>query len=398
MTRTKIRTRALAAPLFALVLLVTGCTKGGPKGGGGFSMPPMPAETSVVTRERVFDRFEAVGSIEAGEQITVVSEIDAVVVSLPFHEGQPVAKGTLLARLDDAQLKAEVDRAAATRDQAKSTYDRVKEVVEQKAGSAQDLDDAAAALKVAEANLALARTRLSKTHIVAPFSGVVGSKRVSPGAYLRVGTAITDLAQIAELKVTFSAPERYLATLKRGSEVTVSTTAFPNVLLTGRIDVVDPVLDPGTRSAQVIARVRNPRGEFRPGMSANVSAVLSERMNALTVPNEAVFAEGNQTLVYVVGADSTVARTPVTLGTRLADVVEVVNGLEPGQRIVVAGHQKLFDKARVIPVESQGGGGAAGGPGGAPGGAPATAAPAKPEPAPKAEASGKPAASGTARK
>ncbi|HET9939979.1 MAG TPA: efflux RND transporter periplasmic adaptor subunit, partial [Candidatus Eisenbacteria bacterium] len=317
---------------------------------------------------------------------------------LPFHEGQPVAKGTVLARLDDSQLKAEVDRAAATRDQAKSSYDRVKEVVEQKAGSAQDMDDAAAALKVADANLALARTRLSKTRIVAPFSGVVGSKKVSPGAYLRVGTEITDLAQLAELKVIFSAPERYLATLKRGSEVTVSTPAFPNTVLSGRIDVVNPVLDPGTRSAQVIARVRNPRGEFRPGMSANVSAVLSERMNALTIPNEAVFAEGNQTYVYVVGPDSTVARTAVQLGTRLSDVVEVVSGLETGARIVVAGHQKLFDKARVIPIDSHADQSAAGGstaPGGAAG---AAAAPAKPESGPKGDASSKPAASGTTRK
>ena len=395
MTRTMLETRALAAPALVLILLVAGCTKGGPKG-GGFSMPPMPAETSVVSRERVFDRFEAVGGVEAGEAITVVSEIDAAVTSLPFREGQPVGRGTLLARLDDAQLKAEVDRAEATRDQTKSTYDRVKEVVEQKAGSAQDLDDAAAALKVAEANLALARTRLSKTRIVAPFSGVVGSKRVSPGAYLRAGTPITDLAQIAELKVIFSAPERYLSKLQRGSEVTVTTPAFPNTELVGRIDVVDPVLDPGTRSAQVIARVHNPGGKFRPGMSANVSAVLSERMNALTIPNEAVFAEGNQTYVYVVGSDSTVARTAVQLGTRLSDVVEVVQGLEPGMRIVRAGHQKLFDKAHVIPVDSHAdaaGGAAAGG--GAAGGAPgAAAAPAKPDP--KSDAAGKPAASGKA--
>jgi len=85
-------------------------------------MPPMPAETSVVSRERVFDRFEAVGSVEAGEAITVVSEIDAAVMSLPFREGQPVAKGTVLARLDDSQLKAEVDRAGATRDQATCLY------------------------------------------------------------------------------------------------------------------------------------------------------------------------------------------------------------------------------------------------------------------------------------
>ena len=332
-------------------------------------MPPMPVETSVATQERVFDRFDAVGSVEAADAITVVSEIDAAVVSLPFLEGQPVARGTLLAQLDDAQLKAEVDRTSALRDQAQVTYDRVKTVVEQKAGSAQDLDDAAAALKVAEANLALAQARLAKSRIVAPFDGLVGSKRVSPGAYLRAGSQITELTRISELKITFSAPERYLAKIRPGANVTVTTTAYPGYTLQGKIDVVDPALDPATRSAQVIARVRNPGGKFRPGMSANVSAVLSERMNALTIPNEAVFAEGNQTFVYVVGPDSTVSRTAVSLGTRLSDVVEVVKGLEPGARVVRAGHQKLFEKAKVIPSESGGGAGSGTGAAAAAGGA-----------------------------
>lgn len=375
--------RSLALAVAFLALAALGCAKGGPGGGGFGGMPPMPAETAVVAKESVVDRFDAIGTIEASDAITVVSEIDAVVEALPFREGQPIAKGGLIARLDDSQLRAEVDRTSAVRDQAKATFERVKEVVSQGAGSAQDLDDAAAALKVAEANLALSRTRLSKTRITAPFPGLVGSRRVSPGAYLRAGTPITDLAQVGTLKVTFSVPERYLGKLRRGSAVTVSTTAFPGYALTGKIDVIDPVLDQATRSAQVIARVTNPGNRFRPGMSANVSAVLSERMNALTIPSEAVFAEGTQMFVYVVGPDSSVARTPVKLGTRLADVVEVVEGLKEGDRIVRAGHQKLFDKAKVIPVDSRAAQG--GGPGGAPGGGGPgpgqQAGAAKPEPA-----------------
>ena len=375
--------RRLALGAALVTLAVLGCAKGGPGGGGfGGGMPPMPAETAVVGKESVVDRFEAIGTIAAFDQITVVSEIDAAVVSLPFREGQPIAKGGVIARLDDDLLRAEVDRTSAVRDQAKATYERVKEVVGQGAGAAQDLDDAAAGLKVAEANLAFARTRLSKTRVVAPFSGLVGSRQVSPGAYLRAGTAITQLAQVGTLKVMFSVPERYLGKLQRGSGVSVSTTAFPGYALTGKIDVIDPVLDEATRSAQVIARVPNPGNRFRPGMSANVSAVLSERMNALTIPSEAVFAEGTQTFVYVVAPDSSVARTAVKLGTRLADVVEVTEGLKEGDRIVRAGHQKLFDKAKVIPIDSR----AAAQAGGAAGAAPA--APGAPEAGKPAEGSG----------
>ncbi len=340
-----------------LVPLLAGCGHGG---AGGFTPPPMPVETASVVQERVADRFEGVGTVEASEAITAVSEIDGVVVSLPFQEGSSVGKGALIARLDDTQLRAEVDRTEALRDQSRSTYNRVKAVVDQHAGAPQDLDDAAAALKVAEANLALARARLSKTRITAPFSGVLGARRVSPGAFIRSGQPITDLARLNELRINFSAPERYLSQLHRGAEVTVSTTAYPGYELKGKIGVVDPVLDPATRSARIVARLRNPGGKFRPGMSANVSALLGQRANALTIPSEAVFAEGDQSYVYVVKADSTVTRSALTLGTRLPDAVEVVKGLEPGMRVVRAGHQKLFEGAKVVPITSRPAGGAGG--------------------------------------
>lgn len=346
------RTRAAARALvsFLAVTLAAGGCKGGAV--GGFSMPPMPVETAVVAPRNVADRFEAVGSIEAGEAITVVSEIDATVESLPFREGQPIEQGALIAQLDDETASAELKRAEALCDQSQVTFDRVKSLFDQKAAAPQDLDDAEAARKVAEADVQLARERLRKTRISAPFAGLVGAKRVSPGAYLRGGDAITELASLREIKVVFSAPERYLGTLQRGRQVTVSTTAYPNYELHGRIDVVSPVLDPATRAARIIARVANPGGKFRPGMSASVSVLLSERAKALAVPSEAVFSEGGQSFVYIVKADSTVERAALTLGTRQADVVEVVKGITSGARIVTAGHQKLFPGAKVIPTEA----------------------------------------------
>jgi len=361
------------AILFLGGVALTGCSKqeaGGMPGGGG--RPAMPVEAATAEQQSVADRFEAVGTIEASDAITVVSEIDGTVVSLPFQEGARIGKGGLIAQLDDVQLKAEVDRTEALRDQAQSTYDRVKSVVDQGAGTPQDLDDAGASLKVAQANLDLARSRLAKTRITAPFSGIAGARRLSPGAFVRAGTAITDLAKIQDIRVDFSAPERYLGKLNRGASVTISTTAYPGYELTGRIEVIEPVLDEATRSARVIAEAKNPDGKFRPGMSANIVAILAERDRALTIPSEAVFVEGSQSLVYVIKADSTVARTPVSLGTRMSEAVEVLSGLQAGDQVVRAGHQKLFDGAKVMPVDSrqamQQGGGAPGGEA-APGGA-----------------------------
>lgn len=343
---------AATSLLIIFILAFFGCSKGSGNG-GGFSRPPTPVEVAKVSKKPVMDKFEAVGTIEAENAITVVAEIDAAVVSLPFHEGDPISKGGLIAKLDDSQLKAEVDRAEALRDQSKASYDRIKNIVDQGAGAPQDLDDAAAALKVAEANLAFAKARLAKSQIIAPFDGILGSRRVSPGAFVRAGQAITNLTKIDLIRVLFSVPERFLSKLKLGSEVTVSTTAYPGYELRGKIDVIEPALDPETRSARVIAKVKNPGGKFRPGMSANITAVLSQRQNALTIPSEAVFAQGDDFFAYVVKDDSTVTRTALTLGIRLPGTVEVLSGLDENMQVVRAGHQKLYEGAKVFPISSQ---------------------------------------------
>ncbi len=342
----------------ALIALTGACAKRN-EAQGGFSMPPMPVEIVQAAQGPMLDSFEAVGTVEAGEAITVVSEIDAIVKSLPFREGGAIAKDALIAQLDDAQAAAEAARAEAVLAQSQASYERVRRVVEQGAGAPQDLDDASAALKVAEANLAVARALLAKTRITAPFDGIIGARRVSPGAFLRAGDAITDLASIHEIRVHFAAPERHLGILTRGARVAISTTAFPGIVLEGTIDVIEPVLDPSTRSARIMARAKNPEGRFRPGMSADVTAILRERPDAITIPAEAIFAEGDQALIYTVAPDSTVIRTPVTIGARRPDAVEILAGVDPGARIVRAGHQKLFPGARVIPIVSQPGNAAA---------------------------------------
>jgi membrane fusion protein (multidrug efflux system) len=319
----------------------------------------MPVEVAEVRPQTVRDEFRALGSIESDEIIQVVSELNATVVSVPFAEGRAVAKGTLIAKLDDREIRAEAERAQALREQAASASERAEKLAQQNVISSQELDDARASLKVARAAEAVAEARLAKTRITAPFSGVIGTRRVSPGAYLKSGDVITELARVDDMKVTFSAPERFLGEMERGGHVMVTTPAFPHEAFAGRVTVVNPIVDPQTRTVQMVARIPNRGGMLKPGMSANVSVTFSERAGALTVPDEAVFAEGSQSFVYVVKPDSTVARTVISLGTRDSSSVEVRTGLEPGVLVVRTGHQKLFDGAKVMPVMS----GAPAGPG-----------------------------------
>ena len=178
------------------------------------------------------------------------------------------------------------------------------------------------------------------------------------------------------MKVTFTAPERYLSQLKAGSRVEISTPALPGRTFQGSISVVDPIVDADSRTIRVVARIPNSERVLRPGMSANVVVTFSERPNSLMIPDEAVFAEGNQSFVFVVKPDSTVARAAIELGSRDSSRVEVLRGLEPGTTIVRTGHQKLFDGAHVMPIPEQAMTAEAGGPPGPPGAHGGAAAPA----------------------
>jgi membrane fusion protein (multidrug efflux system) len=359
----------LLAPVVAAAL--SGC---GRPAGGGFKMPPMPVEVADVKSEPVSDRFRAVGTVDADETVKIVNEISAVVRELPFAEGQAVAQGDLIARLDDSELGADANRADALRDQARTNHERIRQLFEQKAASQQELDDASSALKVAEANAVVARTRFDKAHIRSPLTGVAGRRLVSPGAYLAVGTPITEVASIGIVKVGFSAPERYLPQLRRRAGIGITTTAYPGEVFEGDISVVDPILDPVSHTVQMVARVHNRDGRLRPGMSADVTAMLGERPLALTVPDEAIFSEGDQSFVYIVKPDSTVTRQAVVLGTRDSSRAEITQGLKAGDRVVRAGYQKLFEGAHVMPVPSMAGGpGATGAASGMSGGAAAGA-------------------------
>jgi membrane fusion protein (multidrug efflux system) len=341
-------------PALAALMLLTSCGNDEAGGAGGrMRMPPVPVEVSQVRPETVRDGFSALGSIEAIESIEVVSEINAILEELPFTEGRPVQEGELLALLDSREIGAESRRAAALVKEAETNFRRAERLFAERAISEQEMERAETELEVAKANEAVSLARLEKTRIRAPFSGVVGRRRVSPGAYLRTGQVITELGRLDVMRVAFAAPERYASRLHRGMTVEIRTTAYLGETFVGRLTVVDPIIDPTSRNIHLVAEVPNPERKLKPGTSADITAVLAERERALVIPDEAVFAQGNQNFVFVVGPDSSVQRAPVQLGTRDSARVEVLGGLADGDRVVRAGHQKLFDGARVAPVPDE---------------------------------------------
>ena len=157
---------------------------------------------------------------------------------------------------------------------------------------------------------------------------------------------------------------RFTSLLHTGSRVEITTTAHPGQIFVGKVNVVDPSLDPQTRTVQLVAIAQNPGRRLRPGMSDDVSATLAERQGALTIPDEAVFAQGDQSFVYVVAAD-TVSLRPIGIASRDSSRVEVSNGLAPGDVVVRAGYQKLYPGAKVMAVPAGGAGPGGAGPSGA---------------------------------
>ncbi|MEO6324154.1 MAG: efflux RND transporter periplasmic adaptor subunit [Thermoanaerobaculia bacterium] len=337
----------------AILMAVTGGCGGKKPAAAPAGPPPTAVEVVSVTSGTVTESLQALGTVEPAESVKVATEIDAVVKELPFTEGARVRKGQPIAILNDSEPAAEARRTEALRDQAKLMFKRMEDLSGQKIASTQDKDNAEATLKVTDANVNVARARLQKTRILAPFDGVLGQRLVSPGAFLRTGDVITTLSRIDPVKLAFSIPERHRPAMKNGAAVTVTAVAFPARKFTGKVSLIDPSLDPGTRTARVVALIPNPKGELSPGMSAEVTAVLTQRAAALSVPDDSLFAEGERNYVYVVKDDQTVTRREVTLGARQPGTVEVTSGLKAGESIVRAGHQKLFEGAKIQPIEPE---------------------------------------------
>lgn len=296
--------------------------------------------------------IKAVGTLRANESIVIRPEIAGRIRHILFQEGQAVEKEALLVELDDSELQAELSQATAQLKVSRLTYERLKplDLEGKRYVTKQQLDEVAGSLQVAQATHALYSTRLAKTKVRAPFDGVLGIRRVSPGDFVTTGQDLVNLEDVRTLKIDFKVPETLLRHLASGQSLDLSTDAYPGETFRGTVYVVDPTVDMTTRAVQVRARIPNADQRLRPGMFAHVTLHLAQQEGALLIPEEAVIPTRDQTFVYRV-QDDTAHRTAVQLGTRTRGSVQVLSGLTARDVIVRVGHHKLQDggKIRVIP-------------------------------------------------
>lgn len=341
---------ALLAGVAAWMLAAPAPAQDAKKAAGG-GRPPVAVEAAPVEISAVEDEVKAIGSLRANEQVVIRPEIAGRITQFLFEEGARVEKGAVLVRIYDTAYQAELAQANTALTLSKRNFDRAQELFRRDAASTRARDEAQAKLESDRANLELARTRLAKTQIKAPFAGTIGLRLVSVGAYVSPGQDIVDLVNADPIKVDFSIPERFLSAVKVGQSLSVAVDAFPDETFAGEVYAVAPQVDQQGRTLALRARIANPSGKLKPGLFARVRLITQVRPRAIVIPEQAVFARGDGWLVFTV-VDAKAKLTKIATGIRRAGKVEVVSGLKEGDVVVSAGHIKLREGApvKVLPV------------------------------------------------
>lgn len=312
------------------------------KNGGG---SPVKVEAIIVQPQFAADTLTLTGSIDADEKVEIRSEVSGMVERIYFSEGTRVGKGQTLIKINDIELQAQL-RSSETRRQLTSENERrARLLLEKGAISQEEYDIASADFKTAQAQIQLIKAQIFKTTVRAPFSGIIGLRNISPGAYISPEMLITSLVKSNEVKITFSIPEKYAAKVKVNSKVyfTVasSTEKFP-----ATIYAIQPEIDINTRTLSVRARADNSAGKLIPGTFANIAFDLNEVDDAIMVPTEAIVPvqDGKKVFIYKNGKAKEIM---VQTGSRSQSELIVLSGLNPSDTVLTTGVLSLKDGAPV---------------------------------------------------
>ncbi len=331
--------------------------------GGGWRGGATPVAVHEVSLYPFADIVEALGTARANESVTITAKVSDVIARLEFDSGDQVQAGQILVELADAEEAAGLTEARATLRETARDVERIRDLTERGVAPRSRLDEAVAANERARARVGAIEARVADRIIRAPFSGVVGLRNVSAGELVRPGDVIAQLDDASVIKLDFTVPERFLAVIEPGLRVVAVSAAFPDEVFEGLVEQVDTRIDPATRAVTVRAIIDNADGRLRPGMLMTVQMRRAER-DVTAVPGSAIVRFADDTFVFVVtegerGAQA--SRRNVVLGQRSNGLIEVTEGLEPGERVVAEGVHRVRDGSVVQPVRTEGGTNAGGG-------------------------------------
>ncbi len=325
----------LSLTLASFLLASCGPSGGGPGGGG------VPVVAFHVENMPIREKISIVGNLAANEQVQIQSEIDGKVEEIHFEEGQTVKKDDILMLIDHKKLEAALAEAEANLKLARTSKQRYEKLIEQKAVSEQEYEEAIATLEAGEAARQQAHENLIDATVRAPFDGIVGARHVSVGQFITKGTMLTSVVDPDPIKAEFRIPERFIGRVQMGQEIQVRVSAWPEHQFSGSVYFISPQVDESTRTVLMKARIPNEDGRLRPGMFANLELVVEIRESALVVPELSVIFESDNTYLFVIGENNMVERREVATGVRMPGLVEITKNLQAGEKVVTEGIQKL---------------------------------------------------------
>jgi membrane fusion protein (multidrug efflux system) len=323
--------------------------------GAAFQPPPESVTTIVASHEDWPATLTAIGTVAPVRGVTVSADLPGVVERVAFESGQAVRQGDVLAVLDTRQERAQLAAADAQHELARVNFDRMNGLLNQRVISHAEFDTAAADQRQTEAKANEIRATIDRKTIRAPFSGILGIRKVNVGQYLSAGDAMVTLESLNPIYVNFGIPQQSAGQARPGRAVRATTDDRPGDPFNGRVTAIDSVVDEATRNVQVQATFANDGGRLRPGMFVQAELTVGAPQSVISLPASAISYAAYGDSVFVVtelkGAEGQsykgVRQQFVKVGPTRGDQVAILSGVKAGEEVVTSGLFKLRNGAAV---------------------------------------------------
>ena len=326
-------------------------------GAADAGIPPLTVTAAPVKADTWEVTINAVGSLAAYQGITVTTESSGIIREIAFEPGSRVQAGDILIKLDTTVLEAQLAAAAARADLARVNAERTRALFASNTSAKADLDSSEAQLKQTQADVESIQASIDQKIVRAPFAGRLGVRQINLGQFIDRGNAIVSLQALDPIYVNFTVPQQRVGEIALGMVVRMTSDALPGEVIEGRVTAINPEVDSASRNARIQATLANANEKLRPGMFANVAAVLPQKDSVLCIPATAVLYAPYGDSVFVIENKKDEATGKVTqvlrqqfvrLGRTVGDFVAIVDGIKEGQQIVTTGVFKLRNGAAVV--------------------------------------------------
>ncbi|MBK8351551.1 MAG: efflux RND transporter periplasmic adaptor subunit [Saprospirales bacterium] len=307
--------------------------KATPQGKGG--PQTLMAAGFVAEFSKLSNDLSANGNILAQDEVQLQPEVSGRVTYLNIKEGTVVSKGTLLMKINDADLRAQVAKSNAQLKIALANLKRVDQLLKINGVSQAEYDAAENAVNNINADIELLKVQIAKTELRAPFSGKLGLRNISLGAYVSPNTLVVSLQNMSQLKIDVSVPEKYASTIQVGDNMQCNVAGINNPF-GAKVIAIEPQIDEMTRNLKVRAMIQNPNSKLVPGAYVKVKLKLKETPNAIMIPSNTVIPDDKTTRIVITDS-SKVKFIDVEIGMRTASEVQVLSGLKAGDTVLTTG-------------------------------------------------------------